>query len=121
MQKLPRKKIAPQLIVIGLLVLIIAITTLIANNPIHLQSNSQFSQIAQPFLLKMAVTLGGLILIYLELSWFLFSQDKVQSKLASQIFTLFSNLLKQLPHISKNKRYTAMLSFSSNHTPTHPI
>jgi len=40
------------------------------------QENAQFQRIEQPLGLKVAVTLGGIGLIGLELWWFLFSKSK---------------------------------------------
>lgn len=49
--------------------------------PIHASSEKrvQFPRIHQPLALKVAVTLGGLGLIGLELWWFLFSKTKAQA------------------------------------------
>ena len=45
-----------------------------SNNYAH--KTAQFTSIEQPFVNKVAVTLGGLGLIGLELWWFLFSKSK---------------------------------------------
>ncbi|MBN3921847.1 hypothetical protein [Nostoc sp. NMS4] len=137
MQRLPRKKIRSQLIGLGLLLVIITISTLLAYNPIHSPQSSQFSRIEQPFLLKLTVTLAGLALIYLELSWFLLTQDRVGTKLATQIFTLLSNLPSQLRIVTKwggwrsnlssgtlhspSLLYRAILDWSSNGSPPHQL
>ncbi|MDF0551994.1 hypothetical protein [Kamptonema sp. UHCC 0994] len=46
----------------------------LSNNSAH--KNAQFESIEQPLVNKVAVTLGGLGLIGLELWWFLFSKSK---------------------------------------------
>ncbi|PHM11008.1 hypothetical protein [Nostoc sp. 'Peltigera malacea cyanobiont' DB3992] len=137
MQRLQRKKIRSQLIGLSLLLVIVTISTLVAYNPIHSQQSSQFISIEQPFLLKLTVTLAGLALICLELSWFLLSQDRVGTKLASQIFTLLSGLPKQLRIVARwggwrsnfssstlrspSLLYQAILDWSSNRSTPHQL
>ena len=118
MQRLQTKKIRSQLIGLGLLLVIVTISTLVAYNPIHLAQSSQFSRIEQPFLLKLTVTLAGLALICLELSWFLLSQDRVGTKLASQIFTLLSGLPRQLRIVARWGGWRSNFSFSTLRSPS---
>ncbi|MBD2693658.1 hypothetical protein [Anabaena catenula] len=43
----------------------------------HSMKTSEFHRIEQPFSLKVAVTVGGLALIGIELWWFIYSKSKV--------------------------------------------
>lgn len=52
--------------------------------PRHSPSTTQFRRIEQPTSLKIAITLGGLGLIGLELWWFLVSQTKAQKTINTQ-------------------------------------
>ena len=72
---LNKKKILANLAGIGFF---LAVTSpkVIAQMPVPQQENVQFRRIEQPLGLKVAVTLGGISLIGLELWWFLFSKSK---------------------------------------------
>jgi len=76
MQRLERKKIGSQIICLSLLLVIVTILAVVASNGMPIQQTSQFPRIEQPFLLKLAVTLGGVALICLELWWCLFNQNR---------------------------------------------
>lgn len=55
-----------------------------AEMPMHNPSTTQFRRIEQPLPLRLAVTLGGLGLIGLELWWFLLSKTPAQQAIAHQ-------------------------------------
>lgn len=50
----------------------------------HSEQTSQFRRIEQPLGLKVAISLGGLGLIALELWWFLFSKTPAQQSIAER-------------------------------------
>lgn len=70
-------------ITVGLL-LAIPTANQAAEMPMHNPNLTQFRRIEQPLPLKLAVTLGGLGLISLELWWFLLSKTKAEQAVANQ-------------------------------------
>jgi plastocyanin domain-containing protein len=71
---------------VGLLLFANTSSTALGEIPHSLtQQTSQFHSIEQPLVLKIAVTIGGLALIGIELWWFIFSKSVIEkSELRNQ-------------------------------------
>ena len=67
---------------VGLAFLLSMTGVAVAQMPVEMPTSSapasQFRRIEQPLSLKAGVTIGGIVLIGLELWWFLFSKTKAQ-------------------------------------------